>query len=183
MEIVLASGSPRRRRLLTGIVRKFSVRPAEVAERMLRAETFPAAAVRLAERKARAVAKRAKGAIAIGADTIAYSGKRMFRKTESEAAARKILRELSGKKHFVVTGVAVVFPDGKCVKYSVKASVRMKRLDGKLLEWYLRSGEWRGRAGCYDVSGKGRKLVESVRGEKETVVGLPIKRLRKLLLR
>ena len=54
-------------------------------------------------------------------------------------------------------------------------------LEGKMLEGYLKSGEWRGRAGCYDVSGKGRKLMAGVKGEKETVVGLPLKRLRLLL--
>lgn len=181
MRIVLASSSPRRKRLLSRVVRDFSVREADVSERIRPGERLDSAAVRLAAKKAWAVAAREKGAMVVGADTIAYRGKEIFRKTGNESAARRALSSLSGKTHFVVTGVAVIFPDGKAAKYSVKASVRMKNLDGSLLEWYLKTGEWRGRAGCYDVSGRGRRLVESVRGEKETVVGFPLRRLRRIL--
>jgi septum formation protein len=148
---------------------------------MGRGESFSHACARLAEAKARAVARRHPGAVVIGADTIAYRGEKIFRKTESARAARSILLELSGKAHHVVTGVAVIAPGGKCVNYSVRAKVRMKKLTPKMLDWYMGSGEWRGRAGSYDVSGKGRKLVEKISGEKETVVGLPLKRLRLIL--
>ncbi len=181
MGVMLASSSPRRKRLLKRLVRKFSASAADVGEEVRAGEAFPAAAKRLAEKKARAVAKHAKETVVIGADTIAYSGKTIFRKTSDAEVAEKILLSLSGKTHYVVTGVCVIFPDGKAVKYAVKAAVKMKRLEGKMLGWYLRTGEWKGRAGCYDVSGKGRKLVAGVKGEKETVIGLPLKRLRLLL--
>jgi len=181
MEIVLASASGRRKRLLRSIVRKFSVAPADVNERIGKRESFPAAAMRLAVKKAQAVAKREEGAIVIGADTIAYLGKRNFRKTDDERVAKKALAFLSGKTHYVATGVAVIFPDGRIVKYAVKASVRMKALADSQLPPYIKSGEWKGRAGCYDISGKGARLVECIKGEKETVVGLPLKRLAKLL--
>ena len=163
MEIVLASSSPRRKRLLKRLVKKFSASAADVAEKIGKGESFRKAAVRLAEKKARAVAekmagknapkagwrgKKGAGAIVVGADTIAYSGKKIFRKTYDAKAAEKILLSLSGKTHHVVTGVCVLFPDGKVVKYAVKAAVKMKRLEGKMLEGYLKSGEWRGRAGC-----------------------------------
>jgi len=75
----------------------------------------------------------------------------------------------------------VIFPGRKAVVYSEKAEVRMKRLDGGLLESYLESNEWKGRAGSYDVSGKGARLVARIKGEKETVVGLPLKKLGGLL--
>lgn len=181
MEIVLASNSPRRARLLKRIAGKFEVIPADCNERLLAAEIFPDAAMRLAEKKARAVARRHPCAVVIGADTIAYVGKKVCRKTDDAGVARRILLGLSGKTHFVVTGVCVVYPDGKIVKYPVKPAVRMKKLEGELLEWYLGTGEWKGRAGSYDVSGKGRRLVASVKGEKETVVGLPLKKLKRLL--
>jgi len=181
MEIVLASGSPRRKRLLGKIVPRFSVVPPSVDERLKKGEPFPKACLRLAEEKARAVAEKRPGCTVIGADTIAYRGKKIFRKTEDKQIARKILLELSGKIHTVVTGVAVIFPTGNATAYAARASVRMKKLDGKLLENYLKSGEWRGRAGCYDISGKGRLLVEKVNGERETVVGLPLARLRLIL--
>jgi len=157
------------------------MKEAKIVERILPGEPFASAAVRLAEMKARKVAGTESGAIVIGADTIAYLGRRIFRKTENEREARKILSFLSGKTHHVVTGVCVLFPDAACVKYSVGAAVRMKRLEAKTINGYLKTGEWGGRAGSYDVSGKGSKLVECVRGERETVAGLPLRRLRPLL--
>ncbi len=181
MQTILASASPRRKRLLARAVRRFSVAPAHIDEKMKRGETFSRACVRLAEAKARAVAKAHPRAVVIGADTIAYRGKRIYRKTDSARLARAILLELSGKTHYVITGVAVLRPGGKCVKYSVRAAVKMKKITPRALEWYMKSGEWKGRAGSYDISGKGRKLVLSVRGEKETVVGLPMKKLKLIL--
>lgn len=181
MGIVLASASPRRRNLLSGIVNKFTVKAAEIDESIHKGESFSRACVRLAVAKAKAVAAKYREAIVIGADTIAYIGKRNFRKTDNERQAGRVLSFLSGRTHFVVTGVCVIFPSGKCVKYSVKAAVKMKKYGELELASYLKSGEWRGRAGCYDVSGKGRRLVESIRGEREAVVGLPLKKLRKAI--
>ena len=181
MDVVLASASPRRKRLLARAVRNFSVAPAHIDESMRRNESFPRACTRLAQAKARAVARARPRAVVIGADTIAYRGKKIYRKTNSAALARRILMELSGKTHYAITGVAVLRPGGACVKYSVRAAVKMKKLTPKMLEWYMNSGEWKGRAGSYDVSGKGKKLVEKVTGEKETVVGLPMKKLKLLL--
>ncbi|MEM2138396.1 MAG: Maf family protein [Candidatus Anstonellaceae archaeon] len=181
MGFVLASASPRRKRLLKKIVRKFSVKIPEVDERIRSKESFLHAAARLAELKAKKIAEQSEKDIVIGADTIAYHGKRYFRKTNDVKAARRVLRFLSGKTHDVVTGVAVVFPDGKCANYCERAKVRMKRLGDEEIAGYLKSGEWKGRAGCYDVSGKGRKLVAELKGERETVVGLPLEKLKKIL--
>jgi septum formation protein len=181
MGVILASASPRRKRLLKKIVRHFEVKEAGIDERILHGKSFRHAAARLAYLKAKKVAKKEKNAVVIGADTVAFLGKRNFRKTENETTAKSVLNFISGKTHYVVTGVAVVFPRGKTVKYSVKAAVRMKKLNAKMINGYLKTGEWKGRAGCYDYSGKGRKLVASVKGEKETVVGLPLKKLRLVL--
>ncbi len=181
MKIILASASPRRKRLLKRVVRNFRVVPAHISERLLPKEGFCNAAKRLAEKKAKKIAKKEGGAIVIGADTIAYRGKGIYRKTGDKKIARKILWELQGKTHFVVTGVALLYPDGKCLKYCVRAAVKMKKFSKKELASYLQGEEWKGRAGCYDYSGKGKRLILKVKGEKETVVGLPIKRLRKIL--
>ena len=181
MGLILASASPRRGRLLQRLVRCFSVKPANINEKMRKSETFARACVRLAGEKARAVAGKNPSSVVIGADTIAYLGKRNFRKTDDVRTARRILLALSGKTHTVATGVAVIFPDGREIAYCEKARVKMKKLEGKLLESYLRTGEWKGRAGSYDVSGKGKRLVARVIGEKETVVGLPLRKLRRIL--
>lgn len=181
MDVVLASASPRRKRLLSRLVGKIRCLPARISERILPGESYAKACARLAKAKADFAAKRAKGALVIGADTIAYRGKRAYRKTASAKAARQILAELSGKTHIVSTGVAVVFPGGKSVKFAARAVVGVKKLSPSLLEWYLKSGEWKGRTGCYDVSGKGARLIASVKGERETVAGLPLLRLGRLL--
>jgi len=181
MDIILASASPRRKRLLARVARKFSVAPARIDEKVRRGENFPHACKRLAQEKARAAAAKNPRALVIGADTAAYLGKMNCRKTGSKAAARRILLALSGKTHIVATGVCIVFPDGKEIAYCEKAKVKMRKLEGKLLEGYLKSGEWKGRAGSYDVSGKGKRLVARVAGEKETVVGLPLRKLKLIL--
>ncbi|VVB99077.1 Septum formation protein Maf [uncultured archaeon] len=181
MDVVLASASPRRRKLLLKIAKRFRVSAANIDESIHSGEPFSKACVRLAEKKAEAVAAKEKGAVVIGADTIAYLGQRNFRKTDDGGKAKKILLFLRGKTHYVITGVCVIFPGGKKVKYSVKAAVRMKKYGEKGLASYLKSGEWKGRAGCYDISGRGKKLVAGVRGEKETVIGLPLRKLRLVL--
>jgi len=181
MDVLLASASPRRKRLLARVVRKFSVVPAHIGERMRHGEGFSRACIRLARAKARAVAKKRPGAIVIGVDTVAYFGKMNCRKTGNAARARAVLRALSGKTHTVATGVCVLFPGGREVSYVERARVKMRQLTPELLEWYMESGEWKGRAGSYDVSGKGKRLVEKITGEKETVVGLPLLRLKLIL--
>jgi len=184
MEIVLASASLRRKRLLLRLVKRFEVAPANVDEEIGKSESFRAAAVRLAVLKARKTAKRKMGALVIGADTIAYLGKKNCRKTNERRVAARILRELSGKTHSVVTGVAVLHPGERMVKYSVLSRVRMKRLNEKTIARYLKTSDWKGRAGSYDASGKHAKLVVAgIVGEKENVAGLPLIRLRKLLKR
>jgi len=172
----------RRKRILRRLVADFSVAPANVDERLRRGESFRAACVRLADVKARKAAEKRPNALVVGADTIAYLEKKNCRKTKSRRVAASILRTLSGKWHSVLTGVAIVFPSGKAVKYSVLSRVKMKRLDAGKIAGYLKTDDWRGRAGSYDASGKHAKMViEKIVGERENVVGLPVRRLRKIL--
>ena len=183
MGIVLASASPRRKRLLAKLVRGFRTFESGVSERMLPGEGFRKAAIRLALAKAKKAARRHPGAIVIGADTISYLGKSAFRKTENKRQARRILAAISGKTHSVVTGVAVLFPSGRAEKYAKIARIRLKKFGKDELEAYLRSGEWMGRTGCYDLSGRAARFAKCVRGERETAIGLPLARLRKILAR
>lgn len=184
MEIVLASASERRKKLLSRLVRRFRVAPADVDERIGKNESFRVACMRLATAKARKAAARHRGALVIGADTIAYLGKRNCRKTDDRCVAAGILRELSGKTHSVVTGIAVLYPKGQMAKYSVFSLVKMKRIGEKTIAKYLKTSDWKGRAGSYDASGKHAKLVVAgIQGEKENVAGLPLCRLRKIIKR
>jgi len=181
MKTILASASPRRERLLRRLVRNFTVKPAHINEKMHGNEAFARACVRLARGKARMISRKNPSSVVVGADTAAYLGKRNFRKTDDEKSAREILLVLSGKTHTVATGVAVVFPNGREFAYCERARVKMKKLSTRSLARYLKTGEWKGRAGSYDVSGRGKRLVARVTGEKETVVGLPLKKLRGIL--
>jgi len=181
MKIILASASPRREKILRKLVGNVLVKPAHIDEKIRAGEGFVRACVRLAKAKAECISDAVPLSLVIGADTIAYKGRKIYRKTDDERAARKILRELSGKTHYVITGVAIAYPSREGVCYYERSSVKMKKLSADEIELYLKAGDWQGRAGCYDISGKGAALVEKVIGEKETVIGLPIKKLKGLL--
>ena len=80
------------------------------------------------------------------------------------------MQELSGKTHYVITGVAVLFAGGKCVEYSVRAAVKMKKLTPRALEWYMESGEWKGRAGSYDdIRGAADSQERPKRGQVDNI--------------
>ena len=173
--LVLASASPRRLELLrqVGLVPD-CIDPADIDETPRRGELPPAHAMRLAEEKASAVMPRHPGAFILGADTVVACGRRILPKTEDEASARSCLELLSGRRHRVYGGVAVLSPSGDIAIRRVVSQVAMKRLSEVELESYLRSGEWRGKAGGYAIQGIGAALVKEVRGSVTNVIGLPL---------
>lgn len=181
MNVILASESARRKYLLRKICRRFRVIPAKTKETVGKNENPAEAAERLARLKAFKVASKHKDSLVVAADTIAYFGKKIFGKTQTIKKAKTTLSFLSGKVHRVSTGVAIVFPSGKAISYTVTAKVKMKKLGEELIKRYIQSGEWKDRAGCYDISGLGKCLIEKVWGEREAVVGLPLKRLKIIL--
>jgi len=181
MEIVLASSSPRRKAILQKFGFRFTCAKSNVAEKTRRGSA-ESNAKRLALGKARAVAKRHVGAIVIGADTIIEQNGKCYLKTGSKKAAERALGELSGKWHNVWTGVAMLKGKRKVV-FCERARVRMRKLGRKEICDYVAGGEALGKAGCYNIAGKGRKLIEKVVGEPECVAGLPVKKLRKELRR
>ena len=89
----------------------------------------------------------------ISADTVVAVGRRILPKAETEEEARACLRLLSGRKHDVLTGVAVFAPDGRQVSRLVEARVQLKRLSHMDVEGYVGCGEWRGKAGGYAIQG------------------------------
>src|SRR5438270_8357389 len=144
-KLVLASASPRRLDLLRqiGIVPDH-VEPAGIDEAPRRGELPAGHVVRLAEAKAREIRPRYPEAFILAADTIVACGRRILPKAEDEAAARACLTLLSGRRHRVYGGVAVLSPSGEIAIRRVVSQVAMKRLSEVELEAYLRSGEWRG---------------------------------------
>lgn len=173
--LVLASASPRRVELLAQAgLPADEVIPAEIDERRLARETSRRAALRLAGAKADAVWNPGGDAFVIGADTIVSLGGRLLGKPTAEPEARNMLRSISGRSHQVLTGVAVIAPDGRRVARLAEARLRLKVLGDEDIERLIASGEWRGAAGAYRIQGLAGACVLSLTGSYTAVVGLPL---------
>ena len=180
--LVLASASPRRLELLRQVgIAPDAVDPAEIDEAPLPRELPAAHVTRLARAKAEAVRPRHPGAFILAADTVVACGRRILGKPEDEAAARRFLALLSGRRHRVYGGVAVITPDGKIAMRLVVSHVAMKRLGEAELAAYLATGEWRGKAGGYAIQGRAATLVSWMQGSYSNVVGLPLYETAQLL--
>jgi septum formation protein len=173
--LVLASASPRRLELLrqVGIVPD-RVDPADIDETPAKGELPSAHVVRLAQAKARAVAPRHPGAFILAADTAVACGRRILPKAEDEASARASLMLLSGRRHRVYGGVAVITPAGEMAIRRVISQVAFKRLSEAEIEAYLTSGEWRSKAGGYAIQGSAAAFIPWLAGSYSNVVGLPL---------
>jgi septum formation protein len=175
--LILASSSARRLALLrqAGVIPDRIVAPA-VDETPLPRELPRAHVLRLAEAKASDVARRADaaGAFVLAADTVVACGRRILGKADDEAAARRCLRLLSGRRHRVYTAVAVVAPDGRRALRVALTVVRFKRLHARDVASYLASGEWRGKAGGYAIQGRAEAFIPAINGSYSNVVGLPL---------
>ncbi len=172
--LVLASGSPRRLDLLKQIgLEPWAVEVAEVDESALPGETPPKLARRLALAKAAAVAGRHVENIVLAADTVVACGRRVLPKAADETEARGYLGLLSGRRHRVHTGVAI--SRGDVVQSRVVTSaVTFKRLSDAEIDGYVRSGEWRDKAGGYAIQGRAAAFVRAISGSHSGVVGLPL---------
>jgi septum formation protein len=173
--LVLASASPRRLELLRqiGIVPD-RIDPADIDETPGRGELPAAHVVRLAEAKARAVAPRHPDAFILAADTVVACGRRILPKAEDAATARACLNLLSGRRHRVYSGVAVMTPSGEIAIRRVISHVALKRLSESEIGAYLACGEWHGKAGGYAIQGRAASFIAWLAGSYSNVVGLPL---------
>ncbi len=178
--LVLASGSPRRRELLSHFGLPFVVFPAEVDERVAAGESPAAAAERLARAKAKAGRRASPGAVVVAADTLVALDGQIFGKPAGAAGAKRTLRSLSGRTHEVHTGLCVAGPAGIRSR-AVTSRVRMRALSGGEIDWYVATGEPLDKAGAYAVQGRGAIFVEAIDGSWSNVVGLPLAELTPML--
>jgi septum formation protein len=171
--LVLASRSPRRRAILEQLGVEFRVEPPEVEEL---SEGEPRTLVlENALRKARAV----EGERVLGVDTAVVLDGRALGKPRDAAEAERFLRELSGREHEVMSGIAL--RDAAGVRSDVAVTlVRFRELDERTVDWYVSRGEWGDCAGGYAIQGKGAALVEEIEGDFWNVVGLPVPALMRL---
>ncbi|HDI83756.1 MAG TPA: septum formation protein Maf [candidate division WOR-3 bacterium] len=176
MKIVLASSSPRRISLLSGMNVEFEIRRPDVDEEFFE---DPVKTVEFnALKKARAVRKGRE--IVLGFDTIVFLDGEILGKPQNENHAYRLLKKLSGKVHRVYTGIAVVTPEREIVDHEV-SEVKFRPLTDREIWEYIRTGEPLDKAGAYGCQEKGRALVEYVNGSETNVIGLPIEKLKKLL--
>ena len=178
--LILASASPRRRELLARLgVEPARVVHADIDETPLKAELPRDYAARMAREKAEAV--KAGDAFVLAGDTVVAAGRRILPKAEDEATARACLELLSGRRHRVLSAIALLAPDGTLRERLSETQVRFKRLSGEEIRAYLAGGEWHGKAGGYAIQGSAEGLIAWIGGSHSGVVGLPLFETRALL--
>ncbi|SFA97124.1 septum formation protein [Poseidonocella pacifica] len=181
VRLILGSGSPRRRELLKQIgVEPDEIRAPDIDETPLKGEVPRAYCARIAREKVTAVAA-AEDDIVLCADTTVAVGRRILGKAENEAEARGFLNLLSGRRHRVITSVAIKRGENKWAR-DVETAVRMKRLSAAEIDSYIASGDWRGKAGAYGIQGAAGAFIPWINGSFTSVVGLPLAETANLLI-
>lgn len=186
--LVLASGSPRRRELLSQAGLTFTVQEPGIREDILDGEAAADYVCRMAEEKARAVFERVSGhgaparepLLVLGADTCVLSEGKILGKPASRLQARQMLESLSGRTHQVLTGLAVVSRAGATVAVEI-SQVVFNRIEAEEMQHYLDSGEPLDKAGGYGIQGYAARWIPRVEGCYFNIVGLPLARTMDLL--
>jgi septum formation protein len=182
MRLILASASPRRLDLLARIgVVPDEIVPPDIDESVPRGELPRDHALRLARGKSEAIAERHPDALVLAADTVVAVGRRILPKVEDEATLRACMKLLSGRRHRVLTGVALAAPGQPLRTRLVETTIAIKRLSDEEVDYYAGHGEWRGKAGGYALQGYGEVYVRYISGSYSNVVGLPLAETRNLL--
>lgn len=178
MKIVLASASPRRRELLSQIVKEFEIIPAKGAEKIDLSLSAENTAIRLAENKCREVFSKNRDKLVIGCDTIVVFDGEILGKPKDRDDAINTLSRLSGNTHKVITGVCMRF-NQRILWASDTTEVEFNELSEKFIKEYVDGGSPMDKAGSYGIQDKG--VVKSFKGSYTNVVGLPVELVKKML--
>lgn len=181
-KLYLASSSPRRKKLLRLLGLEYTAVPVRVNENLLPGELPEIACQRIALDKAVHAASRLKEGVVLGCDTIVVVDSEILGKPGNPEEAQSMLRKLSGKKHFVYTGLALLDVEN-CQVFTdfERTAVYFRELEAEEIRDYVESGEPLGKAGAYAIQGKAAIFVERIEGCFYNVVGLPLYRLFMLL--
>ena len=178
--LILASASPRRRELLARLgIEPARVVHADIDETPRKSELPRDYAMRMAREKALAAADPSANVLA--GDTVVAVGRRILPKAEDEETARTCLELMSGRRHRVLSAIALLAPDGSLRERLSETQVRFKRLSDEEIRAYLAGGEWHGKAGGYAIQGSAEGLIAWIGGSHSGVVGLPLFETRALL--
>lgn len=181
-KIILASASPRRKELLKDIVNEFEIIPSfaeEIVPSGTKASDVPLV---LALLKARDIAKTHNNCVVIGSDTIVLVDDTVLNKPKDKADAYRMLRLLSGRKHEVITGCAIVCGENE-YSFSVTTQVEFFEISDKEIYDYIATKDPMDKAGAYGIQSQGKTLVKALYGDYYNVVGLPIGVLKRELER
>jgi septum formation protein len=173
LRLVLGSASPRRLLLLAQVgLQPDAVRPPDIDETPLKGEVPRDYVRRIAGAKLAAV-EAGEGEVVLCADTTVALGRRILGKPEGEAEARSMLAKLSGRRHRVITAVAVR-RSGRSWEKVVTTTVAVKPLSGAEIDAYIATGDWEGKAGAYAIQGPAGAFIPWINGSFTGVVGLPL---------
>lgn len=189
--LILASQSPRRKELLDkmGLGNQYEVIPSEYEERLDDARSPEEVAEELGYGKALWVAERNPGAWVIGGDTIVTIKGKQLGKAADEQEAREMLKMLSGQSNTVTSSIALVYVEpgtesSRVIKHQIgheSVEVFFKPYDQTLVDEYIATNDWKDKAGAYGIQSGAHKLIQSIRGNYDTIVGLPTHTLVKFL--
>lgn len=183
-KIILASASPRRKELLAQIGIEAEVIPADIDESAI-FELYEGeeALQKAAEAKARAVFDMGKSGLILAADTMLMTEEgALYGKPEDSVDARRMLMEISGKRHYILTALSLLRSlDGALFNTSTRSSVEFYEIPERMLKAYIDSGEWKGKAGAYAIQGKAAVFIKSIEGSYSNIVGLPLAAVAKVL--
>lgn len=178
-KIILASSSPRRKELLERGGIDFIIDASFIDEHMDNSLPIDKRMMKLAADKAEPIHQKYPDDIVIGADTIVYFQDEIIGKADSEDKAREILTKLSSHHHSVYTGVAIYIAD-QLYTFVEKTDVYFKDII-HLIDEYIASGEWKGKAGAYGIQGSADCFVDHINGDRDNVIGLPLKHVLEFL--
>lgn len=173
-KLVLASASPRRKELLSILELPFDIVTSDVVETSVQAKTMQDYVKGVALLKAHDVAKKVPSATVIGADTIVVFDNELLHKPTTREEAISHLSRLSGKRHAVMTAVAILEPNGQETTFVEETTVVFNKLSKELIEAYVASNDPYDKAGGYGIQTVGTLLVERIEGDYNNVVGLPL---------
>jgi septum formation protein len=182
--LILASASPRRRELLSSLGLRFEVVTSDVEEILTPGEEVEEYVARLSRAKGAAVAERHPEAWVIAADTVVYLDRRILEKPADAEDAKRMLREIAGRRHVVYTAVSLTHRETSYEDTSVVTTfVDVVPLSEREIEWYVTTGEPMDKAGSYAVQGIGAMFIAAVEGNYTNVVGLPLSTVAEMFAR
>ena len=182
INLILASSSPQRLELLKQIdIVPDKVVPAKIEETPSKSEKPRDFVIRMSKEKALNVSKQYKDSYVLSGDTIVSVGRRIIGKPSNEAEAENYLNLLSGRRHRVFSAVTLITPDNKEKTKVTLTRVKFSRLNKNDLLEYIKTNEWKGRAGGYAIQGKASAFIPWINGSYTGIVGFPLNEVKNLL--